>query len=175
MNFTAQRATIRRLVVATVLGVTVCTLALAQQVPTTIKEQIVGTWSVVSQYVDQDGKRLEPFGSDPKGLLVYDRTGHFVFVLQRAQLPKFASNNRMTGTPAENQSIVTGSIAYFGTYSVNESQGKLNLHYDGSTYPNWDGTDQVRSIIIAGDELRIEVAASTVGGGTIHLVVRRLR
>lgn len=175
MKMAARSATTLRLAVVAALGLTVSTSARAQQVPTTIQETLVGTWSVVSQYVEHDGKRLEPFGADPKGLLVYDRTGHFVFVLQRAHLPNFASNNRLTGTPDENQAIVTGSIAYFGRYSVNEREGKLHLHYDGSTYANWDGTDQVRSVKMAGDELEITSAASTVGGGTVHLVVRRLR
>ncbi|MEX8520932.1 MAG: hypothetical protein AB3X44_20710 [Leptothrix sp. (in: b-proteobacteria)] len=35
-----------------------------------LKEQIVGTWLAVSQYVDQDGKKLEPFGTNPKGIEV---------------------------------------------------------------------------------------------------------
>ena len=37
----------------------------------------------MTQYVDQDGKRLEPFGSHPKGIVVYDGDGHFVLVLQK--------------------------------------------------------------------------------------------
>jgi hypothetical protein len=40
-----------------------------------LKEQIVGTWSAVSQYVEQDGKKLEPFGENPKGIVVYDNNG----------------------------------------------------------------------------------------------------
>jgi len=58
-----------------------------------LKEQIVGMWLPVSQYVDQGGKKLEPFGSSPKGMVVYDAGGRFVLMLQRGDLPKFASNN----------------------------------------------------------------------------------
>jgi ABC-type uncharacterized transport system substrate-binding protein len=39
----------------------------------------------------------------------------------RSDLPKFGSNNRMSGTPEENKAIVQGSIAYFGTYSIDEA------------------------------------------------------
>lgn len=141
----------------------------------TLKEQIVGTWSAVSQYVEQYGNKLEPFGSDPKGMVVYDSGGRFILVLQRGSLPKFASNNRMTGTAEENRAIVQGSIAYFGRYSVNESEHKLNLHYDGSTYLNWDGEDQVRLIDISGDELKMVSPVSAVGGGTVHLLLRRVK
>jgi hypothetical protein len=59
----------------------------AQPQPRSLKEEIVGTWFAVSQYVDQDGKRLEPFGSNPKGMAVYDSNGRFILVLQRASLP----------------------------------------------------------------------------------------
>jgi len=140
-----------------------------------LKQQVVGTWVAVSQYVDQDGKKLEPFGSSPKGMVVYDANGRFVLVLQRGSLPKFASNNRMTGTAEENKAIVQGSIAYFGTYSIDEKEGKIKLHYDGSTFPNWDGEDQTRLIAVSGDELKIVSPVSAVGGGIVHLVLRRAK
>jgi hypothetical protein len=140
-----------------------------------LKEQVVGTWTAVSQYVDQEGKKLEPFGSSPKGMAVYDANGRFILMLQRATLPKFASNSRMTGTSEENKAIVQGSIAYFGRYLIDEQERKINLHYDGSTYPNWDGDDQTRVIAISGDELKIISPVSAVGGGIVHLVLRRVR
>ena len=88
-------------------GLAVATTCSAQ----TLKEQIVGTWLPVSQYVDQDGKKLEPFGSERKGIVIYDADGRFVLVLQRATLPKFASSNRLSGTAEENKAIVQGSAA----------------------------------------------------------------
>ena len=100
----------------------------AQQKSVGLKEQVVGTWIAVSQYVDQDSKRLEPFGSNPKGTVVYDANGRFVLVLQRATLPKFASSNRLTGIADENRAIVQGSIAYFGSCAIDEREHKLNLH-----------------------------------------------
>ena len=140
-----------------------------------LREQIVGTWSASSQYVEQDATKTEPFGANPKGMAIYDNNGRFIFVLQRATLPKFASANRLTGTPEENKAIVQGSIAYFGRYSINEEERKIRLHYDGSTYPNWDGEDQIRSIVISGDEMTIISPTSTVGGGSVHLVLRRMK
>jgi len=159
-------------VVAVALGTVMPAVVFAQQ---GLKEQIVGTWTPVSQYVDQDGKRLEPFGTNPKGIVIYDSNGRFVLVLQRASLPKFVSSNRMAGSPEENKAIVQGSIAYFGSYSVDEKEQKINIHYDGSTYPNWDGEDQVRLISIKGDELSIVSPVSAVGGGSVHLMLRRAK
>ena len=68
---------------------------------TGLKEQIVGAWSPVSQHVEQDGKRVEPFGNDLKGIVIYQADGHFVLYLQKASSPRFASNNRLTGTVGE--------------------------------------------------------------------------
>ena len=51
-------------VVAVALGTVIPAVVFAQQ---GLKEQIVGTWTPVSQYVDQDGKRLEPFGPESQG------------------------------------------------------------------------------------------------------------
>jgi len=159
-------------VLAVALGTVIPAVVFAQQ---GLKELIVGTWTPVSQYVDQDGKRLEPFGSNPKGIVVYDSNGRFVLMLQRASLPKFESSNRMAGSPEENKAIVQGSIAYFGSYSVDEKEQKINIHYDGSTYPNWDGEDQVRLISIKGDELSMVSPVSAVGGGSVHLLLRRAK
>jgi lipocalin-like protein len=157
------------------MGLSLCAASYAQQGTASLREQIVGTWVPVSQYVDQDGKKLEPFGSNPKGMVVYDANGRFILVLQRATLPRFASNNRLAGTAEENKAIVQGSIAYFGKYSVDENERKLRLHYDGSTFPNWDGEDQTRTIELSGDELRMVSPVSAVGGGVVHLVLRRAR
>lgn len=141
----------------------------------TLKAKVVGSWSAVSQYVDQNGNRLEPFGPDPKGMVIYDATGHFMLVLQRSTLPKFQSNNRLAGTPDENKAIVQGSIAYFGTYVIDEAHQAIKLHFEGSTYPNWDGDNQTRLIEVSGDELKMISPVSAVGGGTVHLVLRRIR
>ena len=81
----------------------------------------------------------------------------------------------MTGTAEENRAIVQGSIAYYCRYSIDEKERKINLHYEGSTYPNWDGEDQTRLITVSGDELKIISPVSAVGGGVVHLVLRRAK
>src|SRR5216117_4082860 len=45
--------------------------------------------------------------------------GRYVIAFSRADLPKVASNNRTTATAEENKAIVGGSLAHFGTVSVN--------------------------------------------------------
>ena len=77
-------------------------------------------------------------------------------VLMRESLPKFVSNIRTKGTVEENQAVVQGSVAVIGTYTVTgDTEKTLNLHIEGSTFPNWDGQDQKRPMTVIGDELKV--------------------
>ena len=62
-------------------------------------QQIQGSWILVSIYNEQDGKKIEPFGSQPRGSMTITPDGRFSYILLRASLPKIAANNRMKGTP----------------------------------------------------------------------------
>lgn len=135
----------------------------AQQI--SLKDQLVGTtWSLVSVYNEQDGMRTEPFGPKPKGIFVLDRTGNFIQFFLRDGLPKFASGNRAKGTTEENQAVVQGSNAYFGTYTINESDKLMVFNVVGSTFPNWDGQKQQRQVSLSGSELTLTNPTAAVGG-----------
>ncbi len=138
-------------------------LPLASRTATTqpAKDQFVGTWSLVSiRYVRPDGTAIEPFGPNAKGMLVFDGT-RFATQVTAGNLPKFASNNRMVGTPQEYEAISHGVVAYFGIYTVSEPDRIVTLHIERSSFPNWDGTDQQRKFEFAADELRYTAASST--------------
>ena len=140
-----------------------------------LAKQIQGTWTLVSIYNEQDGKKTEVFGPNPRGSLILTPNGRFSIIMMRGRLPKFASNNRMTGTAEENQSVAQGSFANFGTYKVvSEKEKTLNFHIEGCTFPNWDGQDQKRFVTVTGDELKLTVPAAAIGG-TNYLVWKRAK
>ncbi len=149
------------------------TPAWAQQTSASLKQQIVGSWTLTAQWVEQDGKKIERFGSTPKGIVIYDQNGRFASILMRSDLPKFASNNAMTGTPEENKAVVQGSTAFFGRWSVNEN-GTFESHIDGATFPAWDGQTQKRIMTISGDELKGCVPNAQIGG-TACATYRRIK
>jgi len=68
-----------------------------------------------------------------------------------------------------------GSIAYFGTYSVSETDKVITFHIDGSTFPNWKGTDQKRLIKLPGDEPTWTVPTPSIGCGTGYSVLKRAK
>jgi hypothetical protein len=139
-------------------------------------KQFVGTWTLVSiRYVHPNGSVIEPFGPHARGMLVFDGA-RFATQVMAANLPKFASNNRMVGTPREYEAISHGVVAYFGTYTLNEVDRILTLHIDRSSFPNWERTDQVRKFEFVGDELRYTAASSTANPAeSAQLVWKRAR
>src|SRR5262245_20178470 len=122
---------------------------------------IVGSYALVSATNTQAGKTIEQFGPTPKGMLVLDANGRYVAALMRHDLPKFASNNRSTGTADEYRSVARGSFTHFGKYAV--TGGHIVFRLEHSTFPNWDGQEQKRVLTVSGDELRYTLT-STIGG-----------
>jgi len=139
-----------------------------------LKEQLVGAWTIVSGSSKlPDGTAV--WGPDPIGLIVFTSSGYYSSQLMRSDLPKYASNNRAKGTPEEYKAIGMGSVANFGTYSVDEANKTFTISYNGSTFPNRKGTKETRPFVIEGDELRITNPAPSTGGETSHLTYRRAK
>jgi hypothetical protein len=174
MNGLRSFSTAASFYLAIALGASV---AAAQQPGKSGKEQFVGTWTLVSiHYVHPDGSKIEPFGPNAKGILVFDATGRFATQIMTADRPKFASNNRMIGTPVEYKASSQGVVAYFGTYTVSEPDHIVTLHIERSSFPNWDGTDQTRSFSFTEDDLRYTAAHSTANPAeAAQLVWKRAR
>jgi Lipocalin-like domain len=139
-----------------------------------IAKDLVGTWTFVSvDSVRPDGTRVQSYGPNPKGLIIFDSKGRFAYLLTRPGRPKFAANSREQGTPEENKATVQGSIGYSGTYSVSDKT--LIFKIEAATYPNAEGTEQKRAITtLTGDQLKYSNSTSTMGG-TTEAVLKRLK
>jgi hypothetical protein len=149
---------------------------LAQDKGSTLEQQIQGSWTLVSIYNQQDGKKIEVFGPSPRGTMILTPDGRFAMILMNASLPKFASNIRTKGTTEENKAVVQGSIAYFGSYKVaSEKENKVNLRIEGSTFPNWDGQEQQRSMTVIGNEMMYTNPTPALGSGTHYIVWKRVK
>ena len=136
---------------------------------------LVGYWTLVSSVVEQGGNRIEPFGPNPRGALIFDANGRYAAMIARPGLPKLASDNRTAATPDEAKAIVAGSIGHFGSYAVNEADKTITFRIETSTHPNWDATEQKRSFTISGDELKYTVGTAAVGGGSATLTWKRAK
>ena len=88
-----------------------------------LKEQIVGTWQITSIYNEEKEAKTYNFGDKPVGLLMFDRSGNVMQFLAKPGAPKFAENNRLKGTDAENRAAIQSLIAGFGSYTVDGDTG----------------------------------------------------
>jgi hypothetical protein len=126
--------------------------SLAQQ--KSLKDQLVGTWTLVSSdQVRPDGSKLKQFGANPNGINVFDANGRFFLmvgsrflVIASADNTKIVSYDPSKTNSEEIDSLIVESIAYYGTYTVNEEERVAIVHLEASTFPNQIGTDQKRTI-----------------------------
>ena len=140
-----------------------------------VASDVVGTWILVSSVTDKDGARTDQFGSGAKGMLTLDADGRFMLTIIGPDLPKFASNNRTKGTDAENAAAVHGALNYFGTYTIDEPSKSITVMIEASSYPNFVGETQKRTLSVSGDELQVINAAPSGGGGVATQIWKRAK
>src|SRR3954454_18424781 len=90
-------------------------------------QDLAGTWTLASATIRSGEVKMDMYGPDPSGTLMFGRDGHYALVF-----------SRLSQTLEESRALTKGSIAHFGTYRVEEDEaGKaLMLHIEGSTFPN---------------------------------------
>ena len=160
--------------IAFAMGIVLVGDAPAQQ--KTLKEQLVGTWTLVSNNnVAPDGARRQLFGPNPKGIVIYDAYGRYAQIMVNPNRPKFKGKTRLDGTPEENKGVVQATSAHFGTWSVNEADKTVNHHIEFHIFPNYDGTESKRSITLTGDELKQSTPTPSRGGTSSEQLWRRAK
>jgi len=121
-----------------------------------LKDQLVGSWSAVSNTeVYADGTKT-PWGPDVKGTLLFEVNGQFALEIGVGDRAKPAGN------PAENP--VGKFIAYFGSYGVDEASKTISFKIARSSYPGWDGSEQKRVVTEIGDQMTFISAAPIPSG-----------
>jgi Lipocalin-like domain len=129
------------------LAVASLTAALAQAPAKSLKDQLVGHWQLLSISINN----VTPYGLNPQGSMILDADGHYSVIV-----------------------ISDGgarSISYYGTYTVNDADGSMTMHIDGSTRAKTDGHDEKRVVTLSGDALT--VANPPSGHGSILLNWKR--
>ncbi len=124
------------------------------------KNKVAGTWLMVSAQLDPKGKNQPLYGSNPKGILIFTEDFYFTDVIVNPDIPKFKSNDRLSGTPEENKAAIAGTLGVYGTYKVDSEGDFLNEHIIACTFPNWNDIYRDRSLItetVDGDKLTEEL------------------
>jgi hypothetical protein len=170
---TMNRLCILGIAATTALGLAILSGSVVAQ-QKALKDQLVGTWTLVStDQVRSDGSKLKQFGANPTGVNVFEANGRFFVLVASADNLKMASNDPKKSNPEDTGNLIPESVAYYGTYTVNEAEKVVVLHLDASTFPNLVGTDQKRIITsLTADELKYSSPAAAPGV-QLHQVWKR--
>lgn len=121
-----------------------------------LKEQeFVGTWRLLSQMSQRaDGTTYYPRGIGASGILMYDPYGNISVQLMRS--------GHDSGQFEDFKHAMETYLAYYGTYRVDRKNGVVIHKVEGSSYPGYIGTEQVRRYNFNGD--RLTLTAEGKGG-----------
>lgn len=127
------------------LGLVLMSSALAQSAATSLKQQLVGHWQLVSVAL---GDRT-PYGAAPQGSMFLDAQGHLSVIV-------------ISDGGARN-------ISYFGTYTVDDAAKLMTIHVEGSSggSGNTSGRSFKRLLQLQGNELVMTNEAPANAPGVI--------
>jgi hypothetical protein len=111
-----------------------------------LKDQLVGTWIYVSSTAKRDDGTSVPRPS-LQGAVTYTADGRSHFITTRTDAPRYASNETTKPSPEEAMAVASGSIAYTGTYTVDEATKTIHVSIETSTFPNLVGAPNQRRVV----------------------------
>jgi len=135
----------------------------------TDEDRFIGTWKLASfERRGPDGELGPSANSYRNGLLVYTPTGHMSLQLTRENRQQFEGR----ASPEEAQAALYSYIAYYGTFTVNQTQGSITHHRQGHLIPD-RVTDGMRYFRFSGNRLML-TAPPTGEGMTTTLTWERI-
>jgi ketosteroid isomerase-like protein len=126
---------------------------------------IVGTWRLLRFEDFDDGKVVRRFGEKPNGLFVYTADGHLMIQIAnpanpvcitpaKSALPGPKSDQVLSSCKAEQfERLLDGTVAYWGTYTVDESRGIVTHDVIADVANGYAGTAQPRPFRLDGNQL----------------------
>ncbi len=124
----------------------------------------LGSWGLVSfEHFLPSGEVVKPYGDSPLGSLLYQADGHMSAQLRSGSPKQFASDD---DSQAKVEEIVNAWRAYFGywgTFEIDAEKGVIVHRVEGSSFPNWIGTKQLRYFRFDGPN-RLTLEAQSAAG-----------
>ena len=130
-----------------------------------LKEQLLGTWTLVS-WTQVVGDVEEPglLGRDAVGQIMFAPDGYMCFNVMRRTRVNLGGQGPQGATPEEKATAYDGYVGYCGRYDVSEEERSVVFRLELSSYPNWTGTTQKRFAEVTGTRLRIKTPPIPVRG-----------
>ena len=117
-------------------------------------ELITGAWAFVSsvRVNNKDGRRSDRWGSNTKGILIFDRDEHFAQITVRHR----------SGLQ------IAKSVSFFGAYSIDPSEQIITIKIDSSSVEKATGSIQRRRIISLTANTLVYTTAGVISGETFE-------
>jgi hypothetical protein len=134
--------------------------AVAAAEPTdSVAGRLVGTWGFSSSVnTRRDGSTFDRWGTNPKGIFMFDRAGHYAQII-------IGSESRMFGAK---------TFCAFGTYSVDEPKKLLVTHIESCSSAKLTGTVQNRALLLlTTDEMKYSNELTSIGA-TAEVLWKRI-
>jgi hypothetical protein len=116
-----------------------------------------------------DGSVGRDFGPTPRGMLFIDAEGRYSLQIFDSERKPFATGDKSKATEVEYRAAVLGVSSHFGKVDVDPAKGTLNFHISKASFPNWEGTEQVRFYELKANELSYRVATRPNGDTPISI------
>ena len=139
-----------------------------------VREALVGTWTLVSIYEENDsGEELDRWGDDRRGRFIASNAGHFMLQLVGQNPLRLESPAQAHGC---SRSAAYESIGYAGSYIIDEAQDVVTLKVENALTPEFDKSLRTTAISIEGDRLHFHSSAqaSPTGAFYLHIVWKRV-
>jgi len=110
--------------------------------------RLIGVWKLQSCLrTFRDGRTEHPFGDKPVGRIEYDKAGRMSALLMRpgrhSSLPHGMELDKATNE--ELRDAVTGFVAYFGTFFIDEATQTVVHHVEANLSPSLVGSSLKRT------------------------------
>lgn len=127
-------------------------------------EPFLGSWALVSfEHVLPSREVSRPFGDSPSGSILYLPDGRMSAQLSVGSPARLANDDPAQASVEEAAQAWWTYLGYWGTFKVFADKGVVVHHVEGSSFPNWIGTEQVRHFRFDGSSLLILSAQFSSG------------
>jgi hypothetical protein len=133
--------------------------------------QFVGTWRLISFTITHDDKPVKNVivGDHPIGYIMYDASGHMAVQIMRPDRTGNMDCSKVPDAGPNNPSYCDGYVAYFGTYTIDETNRTVTHHVEGTVFARDVGKHQVRHYEFSGNVLQLSVLPTQPGDDTYVL------
>ena len=133
--------------------------------------RFVGAWTLAGiERRNADGVLLSPPAADRLGYLIYDPAGYMGVTIMRPDRVPYSED----GPTADEALAQFGSYtSYFGRFTVEEAEGTITHHVEGSLNPNGVGADYKRSYTFTEDRLTLQPPPAADGSKVLLSWIRQ--